>query len=146
VPGTATTSTTGPQTTNYYQGSPLAQTLGVASTVASGFGSSPARNAKGEVMFDPAGNMIMQANGLQSLLDKTGISGLVSSGYNSISDYLKGFGDGPDVSDPSSTGQTGLPSNYTPPYDYYTSPEYYQSQYDNSLLDSSSAENLDFIP
>jgi len=31
-------------------------------------------------------------------------------------------------------------------YNYYTSPEYFQSQDTNSLLNSSSTEGLDFIP
>jgi len=58
--------------------------------------------------------------------------------YDQSGNYL-GADVAPDTSDPGSTGMTGLPS-----YDYYTSPEYYQSQYDNSLLNSSSTEGLDF--
>jgi hypothetical protein len=38
VPGSTTASTTGPMTTNYYQGSPLAQTLGVSSMLGSLYG------------------------------------------------------------------------------------------------------------
>ena len=41
VPGTATTSTTGPQTSNYYAGSPLAQTLGIGSLLGASFGYNP---------------------------------------------------------------------------------------------------------
>lgn len=161
VPGSSTSATTGPMTSNYYQGSPLAQTLGVAAQVASGFGSNPLYDSKGNIRYDQLGNMITQPNYLQKIFDSTGLSGLASSAGTSISDYLKSFGPGPDVSNPSETGQTGLPSNqgttnpdgstsfntpwYTPPtYDYYTSPEYYQSQLNNSLLNSSSVEGTDF--
>ena len=155
VPGGTTVEDKGPQLSGYYQGSPLAQTLGVGASLASGFGSG--------TTYDKYGNATTQPNYLQKLFDSTGLSGLASSAGSSISDYLKSFGSGPDVSNPSETGQTGLPSNqgttnpdgstsfdtpwYTPPtYDYYTSPEYYQSQYENSLLNSSSTEGLDFIP
>jgi hypothetical protein len=95
VPGSSTAATTGPETTNYYQGSPLAQTLGVASQIASGFGSSPARNTKGEFLRDPVTNeIIMTPNSLQSILNSTGISGLASAAGNSISNYIKGTGSG----------------------------------------------------
>jgi hypothetical protein len=89
--------------------------------------------------------MITQPNYLQKIFDSTGISGLASSAGSSISDYLKSFGAGPDVSNPSETGQQGQTETgttnpdgstsfdtpwYTPPveqppaYDYYSSPEY----------------------
>jgi hypothetical protein len=207
VPGTTVTEDKGPLSKEYYAGSPLAQTLGVASTIASGFGSTPLLDSKGNIRYDQLGNMITQPNNLQKILDSTGISGLASSAGSSISNYIKGIGSGsssgssggssgvgkpgemgtdagdtspsmdtssgvrynadgtitdsagniydqsgnylgadiaPDTDDAGSTGQTGLPSDYTPPYDYYNSPEYYQSQLDNSLLNSSSVEGLDF--
>jgi hypothetical protein len=115
VPGSSTAATTGPETTNYYQGSPLAQTLGLASSIASGFGSSPVLDAQGRPTYDPSGNPITRPNSFQKIFDSTGISGLTSAAGSSLSDYLKSLGSGPDVSDPASTGQTGLPSTYTPP-------------------------------
>jgi len=152
VPGTTVQEDKGPLSKDYYAGSPLAQTLGLGAQIASGFGSG--------TTYDKFGNAITQPNYLQKIFDSTGISGLASSAGSSISDYLKSFGAGPDVSNPSETGQqgqieTGITNPdgstsfdtpwYTPPsYDYYTSPEYYQSQLDNSLLNSSSVEGLDF--
>ena len=180
VPGSTVQEDKGPLTTNYYQGSPLAQTLGVGTTLASMFGDSPLLDAAGKVQRDPVtGQILTKPNTLQGLLNSSGISGLASAGGSSISNYLKGFGgssssgggssggvpvtpkpgetgagtgdtspsmdtsngvkynaDGtitdsagniydqsgnylgadvaPDTSDAGSTGQTGLPSNYTP--------------------------------
>jgi len=95
VPGGSTTATTGPMQTSYYQGSPLAQTLGVGAQIASGFGSSPARNAKGEFLRDPVTNeIIMTPNSLQSILNSTGISGLASAAGSSLSNYIKGINSG----------------------------------------------------
>jgi hypothetical protein len=122
VPGGSTTATTGPMQTSYYQGSPLAQTLGLASSIASGFGSSPVLDAQGRPTYDPSGNPITRPNSFQKIFDSTGISGLASVAGSTLSDYLKSIGSGPDVSDPASTGQTGLPSNYTPPVDTTVDP------------------------
>jgi len=122
VPGGSTTATTGPMQQSYYQGSPLAQTLGLASSIASGFGSSPVLDAQGRPTYDPSGNPITRPNSFQKIFDSTGISGLASAAGSTLSDYLKSIGNGPDVSDPASTGQTGLPSNYTPPD--YSQPDY----------------------
>jgi hypothetical protein len=82
VPGGTTVEDKGPQTSGYYQGSPLAQTLGVASQIASGFGTS----------YDKSGNAI--PNYLQKIFDSTGLSGLASSAGSSISNYIKGIGSG----------------------------------------------------
>ena len=191
VPGSSTATTTGPQTSGYYQGSPLAQTLGVAAQIASGLGTG--------TTYDKYGNSITQPNYLQKIFDSTGLSGLASSAGSSISNYIKGVGSGSGGSSSGSsgggkpgemgtgTGNTGpemntsdgvrynsdgtitdsagnkfdsggnyigpdtstsggpLDTGYTPPTsDYYTSPEYYQSQLNNSLLDSSSVEGTDF--
>ena len=119
VPGSSTTSTTGPETTNYYQGSPLAQTLGVASQIASGFGSSPVLDKDGKPTFDPSGNPITRPNSLQKIFDSTGISGLASAAGSSISDYLKSFGKNsidtvPEAGGPIDTGYTTPTLPYTP--------------------------------
>jgi len=82
VPGGTTVEDKGPQTTGYYQGSPLAQTLGVASQIASGFGTK----------YDQYGKAI--PNYLQNIFDNTGLSGLASSAGSSISNYIKGIGSG----------------------------------------------------
>jgi hypothetical protein len=82
VPGGTTVEDKGPQTSGYYQGSPLAQTLGVGASLASGFGTT----------YDKFGNAT--PNYLQKLFDSSGISGLASSAGSSISNYLKGFGGG----------------------------------------------------
>ena len=136
VPGTTVQEDKGPLSKDYYAGSPLAQTLGVAASLGSGFGTT----------YDKFGNAT--PNYLQKLLDSSGISGLASSAGSSISDYLKSFGGGPDVSNPSSTGQTGLPSNqgttnpdgstsfdtpwYTPPSNDSFPPGYDYSQPDGA--------------
>ena len=111
VPGSTTASSTGPMTTNYYQGSPLAQTLGLGSTVASMFGETPLLDAKGQVQYDKAGNLITKPNSLQSLLNNSGITGLAKSGLSSVSDYLKGFS-GSNISGTAAAKDpyTGLPS------------------------------------
>jgi hypothetical protein len=89
VPGGTTVEEKGPQLSGYYQGSPLAQTLGVASQIASGFGSGT----------DKFGNM--QPNYLQKIFDSTGLSGLASSAGSSISNSINGIGSG------SSSGSSG---------------------------------------
>jgi len=94
VPGTTVTEDKGPLSKDYYAGSPLAQTLGVAAQVASGFGSSPMVDSKGNIRYDQLGNMMMQPNSLQKILDSTGISGLASSAGSSISNYIKSIGSG----------------------------------------------------
>jgi len=111
VPGTTVTEDKGPLSKEYYAGSPLAQTLGVASTIASGFGSTPMLDSKGNVRYDQLGNMIMQPNNLQKILDSTGISGLASSAGSSISNYIKGIG-GSNISGTAAAKDpyTGLPS------------------------------------
>jgi hypothetical protein len=185
VPGTTITEDKGPLSKEYYAGSPLAQTLGVASTIASGFGSTPLLDSKGNIRYDQLGNMIMQPNNLQKILDSTGISGLASSAGSSISNYIKGIGGsnisgtaaakdpytglpsgsltGDSVADQESNQYFDLPAGVRPDgqggylnesgekvdangtvFDYYNSPEYYQSQLNNSLLNSSSTEGLDF--
>jgi hypothetical protein len=111
VPGTTVTEDKGPLSKEYYAGSPLAQTLGVASTIASGFGSTPLLDSKGNIRYDQLGNMIMQPNNLQKILDSTGISGLASSAGSSISNYIKGIG-GSNISGTAAAKDpyTGLPS------------------------------------
>jgi hypothetical protein len=82
VPGTTVQEDKGPLSKEYYAGSPLAQTLGVAAQIASGFGSGT----------DKFGNV--QPNYLQKIFDSTGLSGLASSAGSSISNYIKGIGSG----------------------------------------------------
>jgi hypothetical protein len=95
VPGSSTSSVTGPEQQSYYQGSPLAQTLGVGAQIASGFGSSPLLDAQGRVQRDPVtGEILTKPNSLQSILNSTGISGLASAAGSSISNYIKGIGSG----------------------------------------------------
>jgi hypothetical protein len=112
VPGSTTAATTGPQTGSYYAGSPLAQTLGVGSTLASMFGESDMLDAYGRVQRDPVtGQILKKPNTLQGLLNSSGIGGLASAGGSSISNFFKGFG-GSNISGTAAAKDpyTGLPS------------------------------------
>lgn len=95
VPGTTVQEDKGPLSKEYYAGSPLAQTLGVASQIASGFGTK----------YDKDGNAI--PNYLQKIFDSTGLSGLASSAGSSISNYIKGIGSGGSSSGSSGGGKPG---------------------------------------
>jgi hypothetical protein len=113
VPGTTVTEDKGPLSQEYYAGSPLAQTLGVGTTLASMFGDSPLLDAAGKVQRDPiTGQILTKANSLQSLLNSSGISGLASSAGNSLSNILKGFGGGTTGS--SSSGGVKPGEEYNP--------------------------------
>jgi hypothetical protein len=119
VPGGSTTATTGPMQTSYYQGSPLAQTLGLASSIASGFGSSHVLDKDGKPTYDPSGNPIMRPNSFQKIFDSTGISGLASAAGSTLSDYLKSLGQNsidtvPEAGGPIDTGYTTPTLPYTP--------------------------------
>jgi hypothetical protein len=93
VPGTTVTEDKGPLSKDYYAGSPLAQTLGVGTTLASMFGDSPMLDAYGRVQRDPiTGQVMTRPNTLQGLLNSSGIGGLASAGGSSISNFFKGFG------------------------------------------------------
>jgi hypothetical protein len=75
------------------------------------FGETPLLDAKGQVQYDKAGNLITKPNSLQSLLNNSGITGLAKSGLSSVSDYLKGFS-GSNISGTAAAKDpyTGLPS------------------------------------
>jgi len=151
--------------TQTMEGSPLSAIAGLGSLTAGMFTSQP--------QYDPVtGRIIGSTTPIANIISGVGSAiGSRGTGANDSSGILGGLanlfpsivpsGPGPDVSDPASTGQTGLPSNpgttnsdgstsfdtpwYTPPpYDYYNSPEYLASQDTNSLLNSSSIDGLDF--
>ena len=103
VPGTTVQEDKGPLSKEYYAGSPLAQTLGVGASLASVLGST--------TTYDKFGNAITQPNSLQKILDSSGISGLVSAGGNSISNFFKGFGN-------SSSGGGGSSGGFKPGEQY----------------------------
>jgi hypothetical protein len=125
-------SSAGSSISNYIKG------IGSGSSVGSSSGSSGV-GKPGEMGTDAGDTSpsMDTSNGVRYNADGT-ITDSAGNIYDQSGNYL-GADIAPDTSDPGSTGMTGLPS-----YDYYTSPEYYQSQLDNSLLNSSSTEGLDF--
>lgn len=75
APGTTTSTKTGPLTSNYYQGSPLNQVLGIGASIGAGLGSTKT--------YDPkTGKTTETPNWLSELWNRS--KGLLGSGYESL--------------------------------------------------------------
>jgi hypothetical protein len=81
VPGATTTSTTGPKTAGYYGGSPLAQTLGIGTLLASQIGEN--------MVKDAAGNWVKNPGNLQKLIDMAGST--VKGGADTIKNWWNSY-------------------------------------------------------
>lgn len=77
VPGATTQTTTGPKTAGYYGGSPLAQTLGIGTLLASQIGEN--------MVKDAAGNWVKNPGNLQKLIDMAGST--VKGGADAIKNW-----------------------------------------------------------
>ena len=106
VPGGTTQSTTGPKTGGYYQGSPLSQTLGITSLLASQLGEN--------TTTDKYGNILKTPGNLQKILDMAGP--YVSGGVDAIKQWWSGYNPSSYDTSTGNEGTSGTPSWYTPWY------------------------------
>jgi hypothetical protein len=137
VPGTTTETKKGPLSKDFYAGSPLAQTLGVSTLLASQLGEN--------MVKDAAGNWIKSPGNLQKLIDMAGTS--VKGGVDAIKEWWRSYNPpsydtSTDNPDPSSIGQnSGFPSGYgTGTGGTSGTPSWYTPWY-NPAPDNSPAEN-----
>ena len=138
VPGGTTSSTTGPKTSGYYGGSPLSQTLGITSLLASQLGENTTN--------DKYGNPLKTPGNLQKILDMAGP--YVTGGVDAIKQWWNSYNPSSyntstDNPDPYSIGQNSVfPSGYGTGTDGTSgTPSWYTPWYSTPSVDTSSADN-----